>query len=199
MNEETPSIPIAVNFHLYKPCNYRCRFCFATYRDIRGRLSLPEAKLLLQTLRGAGCDKLTFAGGEPTLHPNIGELVAEAKRFGLVVTIITNGARLDNLLDEHAADIDWVGLSVDSGDEDIQADLARVLRRVDGLLEAKFSAAQAAGTFAAGADCRLAAQVAQGVLHSLAIRARAGASRKALERMADFAVSALVGYAPDAV
>ncbi|MCB1747573.1 MAG: TetR/AcrR family transcriptional regulator [Gammaproteobacteria bacterium] len=83
--------------------------------------------------------------------------------------------------------------------EDIQADLARVLRRVDGLLEAKFSAAQAAGTFAAGADCRLAAQVAQGVLHSLAIRARAGASRKALERMADFAVSALVGYAPDAV
>ncbi|MCA9720760.1 MAG: viperin family antiviral radical SAM protein, partial [Myxococcales bacterium] len=110
---------------LYKPCNYRCRFCFATYRDIRGRLSLPEAKLLLQTLRGAGCDKLTFAGGEPTLHPNIGELVAEAKRFGLVVTIITNGARLDNLLDEHAADIDWVGLSVDSGDEDIQADLGR--------------------------------------------------------------------------
>lgn len=125
MNDETPSVPIAVNFHLYKPCNYRCRFCFATYRDIQGHLLLPEAKRLLQLLREAGCDKLNFAGGEPTLHPQIGELVAEAKRLGLVTTLITNGARLDRLLDQHAADIDWVGLSVDSGDEEVQAQLGR--------------------------------------------------------------------------
>lgn len=82
--------------------------------------------------------------------------------------------------------------------EDIQADLAAVLARVDGLLESKFRAAQQAGAFDADADCRLAAQVAQGVLHSLAIRARAGATRKSLERMAEFAVGALVGDAPDA-
>ena len=125
MNEEQPSVPIAVNFHLYKPCNYRCRFCFATYRDIEGQLALPEARALLQLLREAGCKKLNFAGGEPTLHPRIGELVAEAKRLELVTTLITNGARLDRLLDEHAHEIDWVGLSVDSGDEDVQAQLGR--------------------------------------------------------------------------
>jgi DNA-directed RNA polymerase specialized sigma24 family protein len=34
---------VAVNFHLYKPCNYRCRFCFATFRDLRGQLSLEHA------------------------------------------------------------------------------------------------------------------------------------------------------------
>jgi len=118
-------VPIAVNFHLYKPCNYRCRFCFATYRDIDGHLPLPDAKRLLQQLREAGCEKLNFAGGEPTLHPHIGELVAEAKRLGFVTTLITNGARLDRLLDEHAHEIDWVGLSVDSGDEDVQARLGR--------------------------------------------------------------------------
>lgn len=33
-------IPIALNYHLYKPCNYRCRFCFAAYRDTEGHL--PE-------------------------------------------------------------------------------------------------------------------------------------------------------------
>lgn len=119
------SIPVAVNFHLYKPCNYRCRFCFATYRDIHGHLPLAEATALLRALREAGVDKLNFAGGEPTLHPHIGELVAEARRLGFVVTLITNGARLDRLLDDHADDIDWIGISVDSADEHVQAELGR--------------------------------------------------------------------------
>jgi len=123
--EHEPAAPIAVNYHLYKPCNYRCRFCFATYRDIRGQLSLDDAKRLLQQLREAGTEKINFAGGEPTLHPHIGELMAEARRLGFVTSLITNGARLDALLDKHASDIDWVGLSVDSGDESVQAELGR--------------------------------------------------------------------------
>lgn len=123
--QHAPIPPIAVNFHLYKPCNYRCRFCFATYRDIQGHLSLEDARRLLQQLREAGTEKLNFAGGEPTLHPHIGVLMAEARRLGFVTALITNGARLDRLLDEHAVDIDWVGLSIDSGDEEIQARLGR--------------------------------------------------------------------------
>ena len=55
--------------------------------------------------------------GEPTLHPHIGELLAESRRLGFVTSIISNGARLERLLDSHAADLDWVGLSVDSADE----------------------------------------------------------------------------------
>jgi len=125
MTEKNQPIPLAVNFHLYKPCNYRCRFCFATYRDIQGQLSVEDAKRLLQLIREAGVEKLNFAGGEPTLHPQIGELVAEAHRLGFVTTLITNGACLDRLLDDHAAEIDWIGLSVDSGDEQVQAELGR--------------------------------------------------------------------------
>ncbi|MBK8265018.1 MAG: radical SAM protein [Nannocystis sp.] len=125
MTQATAPVPIAVNFHLYKPCNYRCRFCFATYRDIDGHLPLADAKALLRALREAGAEKLNFAGGEPTLHPQIGELVAEAKALGFVTTLITNGARLDLLLDHHAHQIDWVGISVDSGIEQIQAELGR--------------------------------------------------------------------------
>jgi radical S-adenosyl methionine domain-containing protein 2 len=116
---------VAVNFHLYKPCNYRCRFCFATFRDLRGQLSREHALLLLRLLREAGCEKLNFAGGEPTLHPHIGALLAESRRLGFVTSIISNGARLTQLLAAHAADLDWVGLSVDSADEAVQAALGR--------------------------------------------------------------------------
>ncbi len=127
MNRPKPplAIPLAVNFHLYKPCNYRCRFCFATYRDIHGQLSPHDALRLLCVLREAGAEKLNFAGGEPTLHPQIGALVTEAKHLGFTTTLITNGAQLDRLLDRHADDIDWVGLSIDSADEAVQAELGR--------------------------------------------------------------------------
>ena len=116
---------VAVNFHLYKPCNYRCRFCFATFRDIRGQLDLEQSLRLLRLLRDAGCEKLNFAGGEPTLHPHIGTLLAESRRLGFVTSIISNGARLSQLLAAHAADLDWVGLSVDSADESVQSALGR--------------------------------------------------------------------------
>ena len=119
MNTPRHPAPIAVNFHLYKPCNYRCRFCFATFRDIRGQLDLEQSLQLLRVLRDAGCEKLNFAGGEPTLHPHIGPLLAESRRLGLVTSIISNGARLSQLLAAHAADLDWVGLSVDSADESV--------------------------------------------------------------------------------
>lgn len=120
-----PLAPVAVNFHLYRPCNLRCRFCYASFRDVKGRLSTPDAMRIIDALRDAGTSKLNFVGGEPTLHPDIGPLLAHAKRIGLVTSMVSNGARLRPLLDRQAGDLDWVGLSVDSGDEAVQAELGR--------------------------------------------------------------------------
>jgi radical S-adenosyl methionine domain-containing protein 2 len=115
----------AVNYHLYKPCNLRCRFCFATFRGVRGCLPLPDSFRLLRLLREAGCEKLTFAGGEPTLHPHFGEILAEARGLGFVTCVVTNGARLAEVLEHQASDLDWVGFSVDSALEEVQAALGR--------------------------------------------------------------------------
>jgi len=75
---------------------------------------------------------------------------------------------------------------------DVQNDMCALMGELDNLLEAKFAEAQRAGCFPSDADTRAAAQVAQGVLHSLAIRARAGESKASLLRMARYAVAALV-------
>ncbi|MDW8335261.1 MAG: hypothetical protein RMM53_13695, partial [Bacteroidia bacterium] len=39
---ETPfhNLPKAVNFHLVKPCNFRCKFCFATFSDVDVKMGL---------------------------------------------------------------------------------------------------------------------------------------------------------------
>jgi radical S-adenosyl methionine domain-containing protein 2 len=116
---------IAINYHLYKPCNAHCRFCFATFRDVHGSLDLDGAKRLIEFLRQAGGQKLNFAGGEPTLHPHIATLIQHTKQLGFTTSIVTNGARLRPLLEAHASSLDWVGLSVDSGREQVQAALGR--------------------------------------------------------------------------
>lgn len=120
----TPA-PIAINYHLYKPCNARCRFCFATFRDVQGALTPDEARELIACLRQAGCEKLNFAGGEPTLHPHMDTLLVHAKQLGFTTSMVTNGARLRPLLDAHASALDWVGLSVDSAREEVQKALGR--------------------------------------------------------------------------
>ena len=72
----------AVNYHLFKPCDAACHFCFATFRDVDGHLSLDEAQRLITLLREAGAEKLNFAGGEPTLHPHIGALLHRQPSLG---------------------------------------------------------------------------------------------------------------------
>lgn len=130
MSSPSP-LPPAVNFHMWKPCNLRCRFCFATYNDdpelrrVRGGLSETDALKLIESLRLAGVKKLNFVGGEPTLCPYLPALTRRSRELGFVTTLVTNGAKLREVLDAAPGCLDWVGLSVDSADEAIQAALGR--------------------------------------------------------------------------
>lgn len=125
------TIPPSVNFHLWKPCNLRCRFCYAVFDEepdlqaVRGGLSERECFAILDALRDAGAEKLTFVGGEPTLCPHLPALLAHSRKLGLVNSIVTNGKRLREVLDAAPSTVDWVGLSVDSANEAVQAKLGR--------------------------------------------------------------------------
>lgn len=120
-----PSKPIAVNFHLWRPCDSACEFCFATFEDVRGHLRAEDAVRLIRVLREAGTEKLNFAGGEPTLCPHLPSVLRESREVGLVTSIISNGFALRELIERQAGDLDWVGLSVDSAREDVQYALGR--------------------------------------------------------------------------
>lgn len=124
-------IPPAVNFHLWKPCNLRCKFCYAVFDDdhslraVRGGVAETDARRIVEMLRCAGAEKLTFVGGEPTLCPHLPSLLRRTRDLGFINTLVTNGARLKRLLDAVPDCIDWVGLSVDSANEATQAALGR--------------------------------------------------------------------------
>lgn len=118
-----------VSFHIVKPCNMKCKFCYATFEDMRVIQQLPkqEAFLIIRKLKEAGVEKITFAGGEPFLYKDLIDLIIYAKEIGLTTSIITNGWFLTNRFLLDMVDyLDWIGVSIDSLNHETNKSIGRV-------------------------------------------------------------------------
>lgn len=99
----------------------RCKFCFATFQDVKhsilpkGHLPKEQAIEIVLQLADIGFEKITFAGGEPTLCPWLPELIRTAKNAGMTTMIVTNGTKLtDEFLLANKSNLDWIAVSIDS-------------------------------------------------------------------------------------
>ncbi|XP_078255360.1 S-adenosylmethionine-dependent nucleotide dehydratase RSAD2 isoform X2 [Rhinoraja longicauda] len=117
------NIPLSVNYHFTRQCNYKCGFCFHTAKT-SFVLPLEEAKRGLQLLKAAGMEKINFSGGEPFIHNQgefLGKLVQFCKReLNLPsVSIVSNGSRItEKWFKSYGEDLDILAVSCDSFDED---------------------------------------------------------------------------------
>src|SRR5688572_18070032 len=97
----------------------RCRHCFAGFTDA-GHENLPRIDTL-EVVRelARGFARITFVGGEPTLCPWLLSALAVARVEGLGTSVVTNAWRLvhdADYRDQLLGAVDWIGLSVDSGE-----------------------------------------------------------------------------------
>ena len=76
----------------------------------------------------------------------------------------------------------------------IAEDLRRVIAEIDAVLKARFEQARVEGDFPASGDCALAGQLAQALLHSLALRARSGTDRQELDKLAQYGINTILAY-----
>ncbi|CAI2173782.1 1527_t:CDS:1 [Funneliformis geosporum] len=121
-------IPIAVNFHFTRKCNYECGFCYHTAKT-SDKPTMIDAKFALRKLKDGGMRKLNFAGGEPFLYPNyLGELVRFCKQdLGLEsVSIVTNGSKVKrDWFIRYAENLDIMAVSCDSFNKDTNVLIGR--------------------------------------------------------------------------
>lgn len=122
------SVPVSVNYHFTRRCNYECGFCFHTAKTSY-ILPLEDAKKGLLLLKQAGMRKLNFAGGEPFLYPKfIGELAKYCKDDLHIesVSIVTNGSLVKpNFFDSYGQYIDIMAISCDSFNEATNVKIGR--------------------------------------------------------------------------
>lgn len=115
----------SANWHLIDSCNYSCKFCFM--KKLPGReADLARGKYVITTLKEIGITKLNFVGGEPLLHPNLNDFAAFAKKNGMTVSVVTNASLLSGKrFLELRQLVDWIGVSIDSGREEVETALGR--------------------------------------------------------------------------
>lgn len=129
MSDRDPRLHVCLGV----PCNNNCLFCMEADteredKDLRdlsfsmligheGREREPRTKPPLSRDRAveqlreyAGRGSVVFTGGEPTLHPDLVFLVAEARRLGYrQIGLVTNGRRL--AYEAYAASLAQAGLN----------------------------------------------------------------------------------------
>ena len=100
-------------------CNMRCVYCMAEdmiFRPSSELMSADELLRLVNIFARLGTDKIRLTGGEPTIHPDLIEIVRGIRATGIErISMTTNGLRLTELAQPlKAAGLERVNVSVDT-------------------------------------------------------------------------------------
>ncbi|UFS69178.1 radical SAM protein [Geomonas sp. RF6] len=93
---EKERLPAALCFRVTRRCNARCDFCLAppAGSDPPGEVLLYRQRWLLRH----GAREIRYCGGEPSLHPDLPELIEEARAAGAKTALTTNALALPDEL-----------------------------------------------------------------------------------------------------
>ena len=107
--------PILAHVIPMRRCNLACAYC-NEYDDRSKPVPLETMRQRLDRLADLGTTIITISGGEPLLHPDLDEIIAHARRRGMIAGMITNGylltaERVERL---NRAGLDHLQISIDN-------------------------------------------------------------------------------------
>lgn len=84
-----------IDFYVTMKCNLDCDFCSVVAGEYKHN-DLPLERMLeiIQEAADLGLKELHFSGGEPTVRPDLEDMIAFATDLGIHTRIITNGYKL---------------------------------------------------------------------------------------------------------
>lgn len=94
-------------------CNARCSFCYHWREKPGPELTIDDIDRLLEDAWKLGCRFLYLSGGEPTIYPDVEQVLCLAKRLGYNISMTTNGSTLAASLPRLAPHLDGVTVSID--------------------------------------------------------------------------------------
>ncbi len=89
-------IPLDVSLELTWRCNFRCAHCYIPDFQAPDGLATGRILRLLDELAEMGTLFLALTGGEPLLRRDWETIARRARELGFLVTLLTNGALVDN-------------------------------------------------------------------------------------------------------
>jgi len=113
-------VPMFAVWNFTNRCNLRCRHCYqnATAGGADGELMLAEKLDLADQMGRLYLPMVAFAGGEPTISPDLLPVVRRCHAYGMHISLATNGTTMTPQLAERLAEagVRYVEISLDSVD-----------------------------------------------------------------------------------
>ena len=125
--------PILCNYYVTYRCNATCSFC-DIWEQPSPLVDLDDVARNLDDLKRLGVRIIDYTGGEPLLHPQIGDLLGMAKERGFLTTLTTNGLLYPKRAESLKGLIDLPHFSIDSPVPH-EHDASRGVRCFDKLME----------------------------------------------------------------
>jgi MoaA/NifB/PqqE/SkfB family radical SAM enzyme len=96
------------------------------WRQEKTRISLQDARRVIDFLRDNHFLAVYFTGGEPTLHPNLSEIVRYASGLGMFTSVTSNGTSSRKLISElKRSGLNMLSVSLDHWDATICENIRR--------------------------------------------------------------------------
>jgi sulfatase maturation enzyme AslB (radical SAM superfamily) len=110
-----------MSVEIVSSCNLRCPGCWVKHShglSTAGAIEVMDAGILKRTLRfgrNMGISRISLLGGEPTLHPELSEIIKKAYELGYKkVSITTNGVFASSKIEELASsNLSNISFSID--------------------------------------------------------------------------------------
>ncbi|NPV56203.1 MAG: radical SAM protein [Anaerolineae bacterium] len=117
-----PAAPYRMDLAITYRCNNACTHCYNPKSRHKNELETKQWLQVIDQLWQIGIPHIVFTGGEPTLRPDLPQLIERAQANGQITGLNTNGRRLmdaaylQTLVD---AGLDHVQITLESHDADI--------------------------------------------------------------------------------
>jgi radical S-adenosyl methionine domain-containing protein 2 len=111
-----------INVNPWPHCDLACVYCYGSFPEKPTRLPLARWRTILDEIARYKTVRVTFSGGEPTLHPDLLAMLEHARDVGLQRSIVTNGAKLRSA---HVELLDLVTVTHDAVSEAVLRAIGR--------------------------------------------------------------------------
>jgi MoaA/NifB/PqqE/SkfB family radical SAM enzyme len=111
--------PLLVQIIPIRRCNIDCGYC-NEYDKVSPPVPTATLRRRIEKLADLGTSVVAFSGGEPMLHPDLDDLIAQIRGLGMLAGLITNGyflvpERIERL---NRAGLDFLQISIDNVEPD---------------------------------------------------------------------------------
>jgi MoaA/NifB/PqqE/SkfB family radical SAM enzyme/GT2 family glycosyltransferase len=84
-----------INYNITSKCNLSCKMCDIPKMQSAGELDLKQIKKMIDHLKKAGIDRISFTGGEPLIRKDIYEILQYAHKKNIRTFLCSNGTLIN--------------------------------------------------------------------------------------------------------